>query len=63
MELPFIVLIVILLPIVIRGYYLLLKKTEFELKGFELALYERNEVAWLKTKKCLNFRLRFYPQL
>lgn len=40
MELPFIVIIVILLPIVIRGYYLLLKKTEFELKGFELALYE-----------------------
>ena len=39
-ELLFIVIIAVILPIVSRGYYLLLKKAEFELKGFELVLYE-----------------------
>ena len=40
MEVLFLVLAVIAIPIVIIGYYSLLKKFNYELKGFELLLYE-----------------------
>jgi len=45
MELPIMGIIMVLIPFIIIGYYLLLKKINFELKGFELILYEITIIA------------------